>query len=59
MLRFSLRTLIVVMLLGGPVLAGLWFSGAWIVRNSVTSVLFGILIAMFLAAATLAVNLND
>jgi hypothetical protein len=57
-MRFSLRTLIVVMLLGGPVLAGIWFLAAWVSKNPVTSLVASFLGVAFLAAATFAVHLK-
>jgi hypothetical protein len=41
MFRFSLRTLIVVMLLGGPALAGLWWLRSlapWLIAGNILAV---------------------
>jgi hypothetical protein len=58
MSQYSLRTLILVMLLGGPVLAASWFSANWVVNHPVASLVGSVLVFMLIAATALAVNLK-
>jgi hypothetical protein len=55
-MRFRLRTLLIVLALAPPVLAGLWLAGVWLAQDGRIAIL--IPIACYAALVALAVNLK-
>jgi hypothetical protein len=57
MLRYKLRTLLIVLALGPPVLAGLWFARIWGLANIDVAVPMFLGLGVYLSIAMLAVVL--
>jgi hypothetical protein len=57
-MRFRLRTLMIFLAIGPPVLAGVWLAHVWLIENKVSVTILPILLAAFLIGATVAVYLK-
>jgi hypothetical protein len=58
MMRYRLRTLMIVLAIGPPVLAGVWLAHVWLIENKVSVTSLPILLVAFLVGAIVAVNLK-
>ena len=57
-MRYSLQTLILAMLFGGPLVAGTWFALNWIAKNPVQTLVLSGLFMGFMGAAAVAINVK-